>query len=219
MSSKTSYTVEELNKMVEENDNLYLDDLEEIPDGWCPIIGGNLYLKSVTALPEGFAPLVGGGIFSEYFYLCDIEFPNQLQDGDYVPSEYLYADDILTHVKKCRKVGDYTYYIGKIKGKNVISDGVHYAHCDSFRDGVADLLFKSAADRGASQYEGMSLDTELTVPEAVTMYRIITGACRAGSKAFVDSLGELKEKYTIAEMLELTEGQYGYDHFANFFRT
>lgn len=100
-----------------------------------------------------------------------------------------------------------------------MSDGKNYAHCDKFRDGVADLLFKSAEDRGADQYKNMSLDTELTVEEAVTMYRIITGACRAGSKAFVDSLGELKKKYTISEMLEITKGQYGSERFAEFFES
>ena len=63
----------------------------------------------------------------------------------------------------------------------------------------------------------MSLDTELTVQEAVTMYRVITGACRQGSESFVNSLGELKEKYTIRETIELTKGQYNAERFAEFF--
>ena len=130
---------------------------------------------------------------------------------------YLYADGILTHVRKCRRLGSYTVYVGKIKGKNVVSDGVHYAHCDSIRDGIADILFKTASDRGADQYKGMSLDTEMTVDEAVTMYRIITGACRQGSAAFVDGLKDKKERYTIRECIELTRGQYGAERFAAFF--
>ena len=100
----------------------------------------------------------------------------------------------------------------------MVSDGVNYAHCDKFRDGIADLAFKTAANRGAGQYKGMSLDTVLTVPEAVTMYRIITGACRQGSEAFVKSLGDkLKERYTIRECIELTRGQYNAERFAEFF--
>lgn len=100
----------------------------------------------------------------------------------------------------------------------MISDGNHFAHCDKLRDGIADLLFKTAKDRGAEQYRGMSLDTELTVPDAVTMYRVITGACKQGSEAFVNSFGEkLKERYTIREILELTKGQYGSENFARFF--
>ena len=108
-------------------------------------------------------------------------------------------------------------YAGKIKGKNVVSDGVNYAHCDKLRDGIADLLFKAASDRGADQYKNLSLDTELTVAEAVTMYRIVTGACRAGSEDFVNSQRDLKEKYTIRECIELTRGQYNAEKFAEFF--
>ena len=140
-----------------------------------------------------------------------------LRDGDYVAGRYLYADGILTHIKKRKAVGAYTVYVGKIPHKNVVSDGTSYAHCDSLRDGIANLLFKAAEDRGAEQYKNLSLDTELTVSEAVTMYRVITGACRAGSQAFVDSLGELKEKYTIREAIELTKGQYNAEKFAEFF--
>lgn len=196
--------------------SLSLDRLNSIPESFNPTVRGNLYLNGLTSIPDGCNPTIGGEIYYFKHTKCKIS-ENCLQDGTYIPGEYLYADGILTHVKKCRKVGDYTYYIGKIKGRNVISDGKNYAHCDSFRDGVADLLFKSAADRGASQYEGLPLDTELTVDEAVTMYRIITGACKQGSKRFVDSLGKLKEKYTIAEMLKITEGQYNSERFAEFF--
>ena len=140
-----------------------------------------------------------------------------LKNGDYKAGHYLYADGILTHIKGKKKAGQYTLFIGKIKGKNVVSDGTNYAHCDKLRDGIADLLFKAAADRGAEQYKGLSLDTKITISEAVTMYRVITGACRAGSEAFVNSLKDLKENYTIREAIELTKGQYNAERFAEFF--
>ena len=140
-----------------------------------------------------------------------------LRNGDYVAGRYLYADNILTHVSKVKKVGGYTVYLGKIPGSNVVSDGTNYAHCKNLRDGIADLAFKSAADRGAEQYKNLSLDTALKVPEMVTMYRVITGACRQGSEHFVGSLVELKEQYTIREAIELTKGQYNADKFAEFF--
>ena len=108
-------------------------------------------------------------------------------------------------------------FVGKIKGKNVVSDGTNFAHCRTLREGVADLLFKAAEDRGADQYKGISLDTEKGVAEMVTMYRVITGACRQGSESFVSGLGELKEKYTIREAIEITKGQYNASKFAEFF--
>ena len=184
-------------------------------------MGGSLDLRGtgITALPEGltvggYLDLSGTGITAKRNERKKVK---QLRNGDYVAGRYLYADNILTHVKKVKKLGQYTLYVGKIPGRNVVSDGTNYAHCDKLRDGIADLLFKAAADRGADQYKGMSLDTELTVEEAVTMYRVITGACRQGSQAFVDSMGELKEKYTIRECIALTKGQYNAERFAEFF--
>lgn len=175
--------------------------LTSLPDGLT--VGGYLYMRSCTGLKHR---------------LEERRKVKYLRDGDYAPGRYLYADGILTHIKKTKKAGAYTLYIGKIPGKNVVSDGTHYAHCNKLREGIADLAFKSAKDRGAEQYKNMSLDTELTVSEAVAMYRIITGACRHGSQAFVDSLGDrLKEKYTIMECIELTRGQYNSERFAEFF--
>ena len=181
--------------------------------------GGYLDLRGtgITALPDNLT--VGGSLDLRGTGITAAERAKvkTLQNGDYVPGRYLYADNMLTHVKKCRKIGTHTLYVGKIPGRNVVTDGVNYAHCKNLREGIADLLFKAAKDRGADQYKGMSLDTELTVEQAVTMYRIITGACRQGSEAFVQSLGELKEKYTIREAIELTKGQYNAEKFAEFF--
>ena len=182
--------------------------------------GGSLDLSgtNITALPDNLT--VGG-----YLYLRGTNITarerkrvKRLHDGEYVEGRYLYADDILTPIKGRRKAGKYTFYIGKIRGKNVVTDGEHYAHCDKLRDGVADLMFKSAEDRGAEQYKGMGMDAEMTVDEAVTMYRVITGACQQGSENFVNSLGDkLKDRYTVREMIELTRGQYGSEAFARFF--
>ena len=129
----------------------------------------------------------------------------------------MYADGILTHIKRRVEVNGYALYLGKIPGRHVVSDGKNYAHCRTFREGIADLLFKSAADRGANQYHDLNLDSVMTVDEAKTMYRVITGACKQGTERFVESLGELKETYSVREMIELTRGQYGADKFAAFF--
>lgn len=83
----------------------------------------------------------------------------RLNNGDYVEGKYLYADNILTHIRYTRKKGKYILYIGKIKGKNVISDGINYAHCDKWKDGISDLNFKSAKDRGSKQYRNLTSDS------------------------------------------------------------
>lgn len=194
-------TLEEAKRMMDEN-------------------GGSLDLSDtqITALPDNLT--VGGSLdlsgtqipYSEHRKVKD------LHNGDYVPGKYLYCDGKLTHVKSKRSVRGYDLYIGKIKGQNVVSDGTYYAHCDKLRDGIADILFKRAKDRGADQYRGINLDTEVTLDEAKTMYRIITGACRQGTESFAASLGDkIKERYTVREMIEVTKGQYGAEKFAEFF--
>ena len=164
--------------------------------------GGSLYLSGCTGLTQ----------------LPDKYKPRKLKNGDYKAGRYLYADNILTHIKRVKKMGKYYYYIGKIRGKNVIFDGKHYAHCKSFSDGVKDIEFKNAKERGAKQYRQLKLSDTVTKDDAITMYRIITGACRAGTDGFVDSLGKTKDRYTIAEIIEITKGQYGAAVFENFFK-
>ena len=136
----------------------------------------------------------------------------------YVPKKYIYCDQILTHIKRDKKIGLYTFYLGKIKGKNVVSDGTYYAHCKNFKEGVLDIEFKKSKERGAEQYNSLTLESVLAFDEAVTAYRVITGACRAGTKQFLDGLKEKKDHYTIAEIIEKTRGQYGSTTFENFFK-
>ena len=195
---KKNYTLEELNEMVDRaNEN-----------------GGSLYLSGLTSIPEGFNPTVGGSL-----YLSGLTAKyTQLENGIYVPEKYLYADDTLTHVKRTKKIGEYTLYVGKIPGQNVLFDGVNYAHCKTVQEGINDLAFKSAADRGAEQYRGMDRNKPMPLAEAATMYRIITGACSQGTQRFIDSQGDaLKETYTVNEIAELTKGQYGGEVFRKFF--
>ena len=217
------YTLEKLNKMVEKanknGDSLDLSSLTSIPEGFNPTVGGSLDLRSLTSIPEGFNPTVGGSLYLRS--LTSIERnkvkTKKLSHGDYVPGKYLYCDGILTHVKREKRIGEYTYYIGKIPGRNVIFDGNNYAHCKSFHDGVIDLAFKKARERGAEQYKSLSLDSVVAFDDARVMYRVITGACQAGTQQFIDGLKEVKEKYTVKEIIELTQGHYGAETFSGFF--
>ena len=180
-------------------------------------VGGSLYLRGtqITALPDNLT--VGGSLYLSGTQITERKY-KRLKNGDYVPKRYLYADNILTHIKNRRELKGYVFYKGKIKNQNVIFDGKNYAHCSTFREGVAELLFKSAADRGAEQYKGLTLESVLSLEEMKTMYRIITGACKQGTENFVNNLGDkLKEKYTIKEAIELTGGQYNAEAFKRFF--
>lgn len=212
------YTKEQLEQMMKDNGgslDLSGTKVTALPDNLT--VGGWLDLcdTKVTALPDNL--IVGGSLCLYGTKIKDTSKVIELKNGDYIPGRYIYADGILTHIKSCRIVGDYKLYVGKIKGQNVVSDGKYYAHCETLRDGIADIAFKKAAERGADQYRKLTLDSVVTTEEAIQMYRIITGACRQGTKRFVDSLGELKEKYTVREVIEITDGQYNSKRLKEFF--
>ena len=234
-------TIEEAQNMMERNGgDLNLSDtpIQTLPDnltvgGWLDLsgtqiqtlpdnltVGGWLDLSGtpIQTLPDNLT--VGGGLDlrdTQISKKAAIKKANKLRDGDYVPNRYLYADGILTHIKGRRDIKGYVFYKGKIPGHNVLFDGTNYAHCETFGDGVRDLEFKAAMNRGADQYKRLTLDSCLTADEIIPMYRIITGACSQGTKKFVDSLGTLKDSYTIREVIDITSGQYGSGTFKAFF--
>ena len=193
------YTLEELNRLVEASN------------------GGSLYLSSLTSIPEGFNPTVGGYLDLSSLTSIHCKY-TKLKNGDYKKDKWLYCDNILTLVKREKKIGKYTFYVGKIPFMNVIYDGKNYAHCKNIKEGIIDLEFKKAKERGASQYEDLTLDSVLSYEEAITAYRVITGACKMGTERFINGLAETKENYTIAEIIELTKGQYGNSVFEDFFK-
>ena len=180
--------------------------------------GGSLDLSNtqITSLPEGLT--VGGSLCLGGTQITNPDHYKKLRNGDAVEGKYIYCDDMLVHIKRKRKIGEYTFYVGKIKGLNVLTDGENYAHCASFRDGLADLEFKKAKDRGAEQYKSYTMETVVSAKEAMTMYRIITGACKAGTEYFVNGLQKVKKKYTVREIIDLTEGQYRSEVFKQFFK-
>ena len=230
-------TIEQAEKiMLENNGNLDLSfsEYDALPDGLQ--VGGWLNLRgtNITALPEGLVVAeninirdtrisslpddltVGGEIHTDNHALATP--PRVLREGDYVEGKYIFVDGILTSIKKTKKVNGYTLYVGRIKNKNVVSNGKDFAHCATLRDGIADLAFKNAKDRGANQYKDLTLDSVLTAEEIITIYRVITGACRQGTAQFVANLGEVKDKYTIREAIAITKGQYNAERFAEFFK-
>ena len=90
----------------------------------------------------------------------------------------------------------------------VEKDGV-YAHGATLKEAKESLIYK-ITDRDKSDYEDYTLDTKVTHEEAIKMYRVITGACEAGTRHFVENVrAKKKEKYTVKEIIKLTKGQYG----------
>ena len=191
--------------------------ITSLPEGLT--VGGSLDLRGtgITSLPEGLT--VGGSLYLRGTGITNeqAERVKKLKDGTYVPGRYIYADGLLTHVKKEMNVAGYTVYVGRIKGNHVITDGDFFAHCRNIRDGIADLQFKAAESRGAEQYRDYDVDTPMQRDACIEMYRIITGACREGTEMFVAGIREPKEAYSIREIATMTRSAYGGETFRQFF--
>ena len=208
------------------------ESLTSLPEGLS--VGDSLYLNgctSLTSLPEGLtvgcgldlrrctkikempeSAIVQGEIFSEVKLTA-----KRLREGEYIEGRCILADGILTAVTRKREMMGYVWYAGKNRTKNVISDGEYYAHCRTFSEGVRDIKFKKCRERGAEQYAGLSVDSVVSTDDAVVMYRVITGACEQGTRSFLNEIGELKDAYTIREIIEITRGRYGAETFKGFF--
>ena len=100
----------------------------------------------------------------------------------------------------------------------VVTDGEgRYAHGTTIHEAETKLRPKFG-HQVLTRYQHLKLDDSLSFKDAYTCYREITGACRFGTDQFIQSLSEVKESYTIREIIELTKGQYGHLVFAQFFR-
>lgn len=128
---------------------------------------------------------------------------------------------LLSHHGNVWKVEVNEYYDYNRKGDilYIVTDGDGtYAHGRTLDDARESLLYKLKRDRGKDLYRHFRLDDSLSFDEAIDCYRVITGACRAGTEYFIEhSLPSRQQRYTIREIIHLTRGQYGNPEFAAFF--
>ena len=189
--------------------------ITSLPEGLT--VGGSLYLSGtgITSLPEGLTvggnlDLRGTGITSPKYNKLPEGYIFSWKNGKYIKADGIFLEVIskMKNVYKCRY----------IRGKEVylVVDGDKCAHGDTIAEARKDLIYK-IGNRDKSAYEGMTRDTVLSFEQSIECYRVITGACAAGCRGFVERLDKVKKSYTIAEIIKLTEGQYGNYELKSFF--
>ncbi len=94
-------------------------------------------------------------------------------------------------------------------------DGI-YAHGRTVKQAYRDWLFKQS-DRDVSKYENIKPDDIYDLNFWYECYRNITGACATGTENFIEQY-KPKNKMTLDEVIEITQGQYGHNTFVEFFK-
>ena len=129
----------------------------------------------------------------------------------------LRADGITKAIKKVKQITNIEKVYFLEDGTFCSQNGDTFAHAKTLKMSLFDLRFK-LSDRDMSDYEDLSLDDKLSLEDAVTCYRVITGACSGGVEDFLERESMNKNELTIGEIIELTKDTYAGDTFAKFFK-
>ena len=194
--------------------NLRGTDIISLPEGMT--VGGDLYLKG-TDIPST----------SNVTLTLSAEARKKISDARNRPitwkrdgREYIKADGMFTAVDSHHGNVYRVHKLGSDKQLYLVTDGDnHWAHGDTLQEAREDLIYKING-RDTSMYEGMMLDDTLTFEEAIAAYRTITGACSPGTRDYIANRlpKPHKTKYTIREIITLTEDEYGGEKFKEFFK-
>ncbi len=95
-------------------------------------------------------------------------------------------------------------------------DGV-FSHGSTIKEAKESLIYK-ISNRDTSEYNGWTLNKKITKAEAIKSYRVITGACEAGTRYFMEHLEKIPKIITPQVVIDLTVGQYGHDKYKEFFK-
>lgn len=213
---------------------LHSSGITSLPNGLT--VGGDLDLRGtgITSLPKGLT-------IGEFIYLRDtgitdtsnVTWTLSAKDRKKISyaqnrpitwkldgKEYIKADGMFTAVDSHHGNVYRVHKLGCEKQLYLVTDGDnHWAHGDTLQEARVDLIYK-INDRDTSMYDGMTLDDTLTFEEAIAAYRTITGACSPGTRDYINNRlpKPHKAKYTIREIISLTEGEYGSERFMKFFK-
>jgi len=134
---------------------------------------------------------------------------------------FLLSDGILSKIVSTRTSGGVRIHkvvtVGQIKETYCIEQDGVFSHGDTLKEARESFVYK-VSDRDKSKYSEWTVETKITRKEAIESYRVITGACEAGTRHFVEThAGTDKDEFTVGEVIELTKGQFGNEEYMGFF--
>ena len=187
-------------------------------------VTGYLYLGALTSLPAN-AKLTAGG----YLYLGALKHPTEHKGNNPLAGAlartavaamfhaigYTIADGILARIVQRRGPVMRVIICGKTEVSYLVTNGEAWSHGKTLAEARDGLIYKIGS-RDMTKFKAWKLDRVVTKAEAIEAYRVITGACEEGTKAW---MGQRKtpEKVTVRGIIDLTKGAFGADTFRKFF--
>ena len=136
-------------------------------------------------------------------------------NGNIEDGEYIIVDSILSKVLK--RKGNVLKVINHSDTKEsyIVEQNGYYSHGRTLDEARESLVYKLST-RDLSEFKSLTLESVLSRDEAIRMYMSVTGACAFGTKQFIESR-DIKEEYSIKEIINLTISQYGNEKLKEFF--
>jgi len=138
---------------------------------------------------------------------------------DWLSRGYVFADGICLKLVSSKTQGHVTVYECKDfsnKISYVARSGDKFSHGETIEKSISDLRYKISS-RDTSRFSSWEIDDIKPIGELIEAYRVITGACEAGVKMFLESKDISDDKMSVQEAITLTKNQHGHESFNNFF--
>lgn len=135
--------------------------------------------------------------------------------ADFAAKGYSIADGILSKIVQTRGNVSRVIICGKTEVSYLVTDGEAWSHGKTLKEARESLIYKIGS-RDTSEYKAWTLGKKVTKAEAIKAYRIITGACEGGVRAWLEQR-RTPEEITVEGIIALTNGAYGAEAFKNFF--
>jgi hypothetical protein len=198
---------------------LWLNSVNKLVKGFSPTVGGSFHMKSVTEVIEGFNPTLGINLWMDSVTDQDSISFTKMENGNFIDFKngYISCDGLFMEVDSHRGNVWVGHKIGKKEKVFLVTDGNNkYSHGNTLKEAKEDLIFK-VDGRRLGDFKHLTQESVLLMSEAVIAYRVITGACGFGVKDYIKNrLPNEKEEFSMAEVIELTKGEYGGSKFSAF---
>jgi len=194
-------------------------------------VGGDVYVSGSAKLDAPKLETVGGDVYVDGS--AKLDAPKLINKNDpkaapkcakklelsFKKKKLIKVDGILSWLVSKRKIGLIVTMkikiVGKLDFSFVIKKGKFFSHGKTIKEAKESLKYK-LSDRDTSRFKKWKLTEPKKFTDLIVAYRAITGACESGTKLFCESQ-KLKSKYTVKEVIKLTEGRYGNEQFKKFF--